>query len=207
MAKKIRDEYERLVAESVRGMTVDGEDAAKYLLYYHPTPESLKQMTRVEKKKLAFSSMRLARFLAAVELGQLVARSYPEVLGHAYSSIELGAAMIEHFNGIENEQVAVAYTNVHNEIVALKTLFSGGRSECVLYPDQIFKQALLNSASGLVLIHNHPTGDVQPSQQDLAFSRRLERGGRILGITVLDFLIVGRQRYYSWREQQGAPEK
>lgn len=207
MAKKIRDEYERLVAKSVRGMTVDGEDAAKYLLYYHPTPESFKQMTRVEKKRLAFSSMRLDRFLAAVELGQLVACSYPPVLGHAYSSVELGAAMIEHFTGSENEQVAVAYTDVHNEIVALKTLFLGGRSECSLYPDQIFKEALLNSASGLVLIHNHPSGQVQPSKQDLAFAKRLERGGRILGIAVLDFLIVGRKHYYSWREQQVSPEK
>lgn len=141
-------------------------------------------------------------FLAALDLGQLVLKGHREILGHAYSSMTLGREMIDYFLGEDQEGVAIACTDVHNEIIDFKTLFVGGQSECVLYPDRIFSYALRRSASGIVMVHNHPTGEIQPSDQDLAFAKRLDRGSKLLGLSLLDFLIVGQDKYYSWREDQ-----
>ena len=98
--------------------------------------------------------------------------------------------------------MAIAFTDVHNDIIDITTLFRGGRSECMLYPDRIFAAALRRSATGIVMVHNHPSGDVQPSPQDNSFAKRLEHGCQVLGLQMLDFLIVGQDRYYSWREEQ-----
>lgn len=196
------NEYQALLMHSIPNTTIGGEDGYHYMLTHYPTPLDLRAIPRDEQTALCQDDAGLRGFFAAIQLGQLMARSHPVVEGCAYSSMELGQAMIDHFTGDEQESVCVAFTNVHNEIIKFKRMFIGGRSECVLYPDQIFKQALRCSASGLVMVHNHPSGDVKPSHQDLAFAKRLEKGGHLLGIQVLDFMIVGGQRYYSWREQQ-----
>lgn len=201
--KKLKrlNRYESLMLRSIPDAMIYGEDGYHYMVENYPTPLDLKEISRDEQVALSHDN-RLDSFFAAIELGQLIARTHPDVVGYAYSSVELGQLMIDHFTGEEQEKVCVAFTNVHNEIIKFKTMFIGGQSECVLYPDQIFKLALRCSASGLVMIHNHPSGDVKPSKQDLAFAKRLEQCGNLLGIQVLDFMIIGGDHYYSWREQQ-----
>lgn len=196
------NEYQELVMNSIPDTTIDGQDGYRYLIEHYPTLLELKEMTRGEREALCDSDSKMSAFFAAVQLGQLMARAHPKIEGRAFSSIELGQAMIERFSGIEQENVCVAFTNVHNEIIKFKTMFIGGPSECVLYPDQIFKEALRCSATGLIMIHNHPTGDVEPSEYDLMFAERLDHGGQILGIQVLDFMVIGRDQYYSWREEE-----
>lgn len=175
---------------------------------HFPTPLKAKQMTRKEREAVLSWGPEMRSVIAGIELGRLVADSHNEICGHAYSSTSLGRDMIDYFKEAEQESVAIGLTDVHNEIIDFTTLFRGGQSECLLYPDRIFSRALRQSASGLVMVHNHPSGDVQPSAQDLSFAQRLERGSNLLGLQMLDFLIVGKDRYYSWREeQQFTPEK
>ena len=100
----------------------------------------------------------------------------------------------------EQESVCIACTDIHNEIIDWKILFVGGGCECILYPDKIFQYALRCSAQGIIMIHNHPTGAIHPSKQDESFTRRLERGCEIIGLHLVDFMIVGRDTYHSWRE-------
>lgn len=167
-----------------------------------PTPLAIKRLSRTEKAQMMEWSPAMASFFAAIELGQQVIKSHEEIIGHAYSSVELGREMVARFQGEEQESICIACTDVHNDIIAWKTLFVGGGCECVTYPDKIFQYALRCSAHGIVMIHNHPTGDVRPSNQDDSFARRLERGCEIIGIHMLDFMIVGRSSYFSWREDQ-----
>lgn len=169
---------------------------------HFPTPLRVKQMTRKERELVLSWGPEMRSVMAGIDLGRLVASSHNEVCGHAYSSTSLGKAMIDHFREAEQESVVVAFTDVHNEIIDMKTIFRGGQSECLLYPDRIFSRALRQSASGLVMVHNHPSGEVQPSVPDRAFANRLDQGSKLLGLCLLDFLIVGKDRYYSWREEQ-----
>lgn len=166
-----------------------------------PTPLAIKRLSKAERQEMLQWDSRMKPFFAALELGQQVAKSHAKIIGHAYSSIELGRSLVERFQGAEQESVCVACTDVHNEIVAFEPLFIGGQSECVLYPDRIFSYALRQSAHGIIMIHNHPSGDVKPSEQDLMFTDRLQRGCSLLGLHLLDCMIVGRDSYYSWREE------
>ncbi|MDM8331227.1 JAB domain-containing protein [Limosilactobacillus pontis] len=194
--------YERAIRCCLSDVEIHGISAYRYLQLYYPDLIDLKQISRNQRDELCQCDQRINEFFMALDLGAAMVKVYPEIEGVAYSSVELGQAMIAHFAGEEQESVCVAFTDAQNNIIKLKTLFIGGRSECVLYPDQIFKHALRYSASGLVMVHNHPSGNIKPSQQDLAFAKRLERGGKLLGIQVLDFMIVGNDQYYSWREQE-----
>lgn len=196
-------EYEKMLSLAMPDINYKGQKLAEKVLASFPRPIDFKHMTRTERECLEEAGGdEVRRFFTAADLGRLVAKSHPEIKWQAYSSRELGRLMIDHFTGAECESVCVACTDVHNDIIELATLFKGGRSECMLYPDQIYKLALKCSASGIVLIHNHPSGQAAPSHQDLAFAQRLERGSALLGLQLLDFMVIGRKNYYSWREQQ-----
>lgn len=203
------DRYLNLLAKGICTDTPErNQELVMKFWEMFPTLTSIKNMTDDERRAVLSWGPEMRCLLAAMALGQLVLKGHREILGHAYSSMALGREMIDYFLGEDQEGVTLACTDVHNEIIDLKTLFVGGQSECVLYPDRIFSYALRRSASGIIMIHNHPSGDVHPSAQDLAFAKRLDRGSRLLGLRLLDFMIVGQDRYYSWREkQQVRPEK
>ena len=76
----------------------------------------------------------------------------------------------------------------------------GGLNYAVIQPREVFKAAVLASASSLIIAHNHPSGDVGPSKEDIKLTKNLLQAGKILDIPVNDHIIVGRNRYYSMLE-------
>lgn len=89
------------------------------------------------------------------------------------------------------------YVNSRKELIERKLLFMGTVNHSTVHPREIFKNAYLNSASGIICIHNHPSGDITPSKEDIFLTENLVKIGRINGIPVLDHLIVGNDNYYS----------
>ena len=190
----------------VSRILIDGSEEANVLfrqfISQYPTPISIKNMTNAEKDKLIEEDERMEVLLAAIELGAMVVRSQAPLLGHAYSSQLLSTEMMDRLSGEKQESLYLVGTDVHNDIIDIKKMFVGGFSECSVYPDRVFRRALLQSVNGIAVVHNHPSGNVEPSSADIAVIKRLESGSRILGITFLDFLIIGQNSYYSWRENQ-----
>ena len=86
-----------------------------------------------------------------------------------------------------------------NRIVAMDKVSSGSLNQSIVHPREVFKTALLSSAAAIILIHNHPSGDPAPSQEDIDVTRRLTEAGGILGIKVLDHIVVG-NTYHSFTE-------
>lgn len=187
-------------------MVFDQEgDLANHFLELFPTPAVFRNMTMEEQDAFwGYDRKRLKPVLAAIELGNLILTCPHDILGHAYSSNEVGQFLMDEMAGQMQESVEVLCTDVHNEIIARRCLFKGGQAECMLYPDQIFRYVLHWNSFGLIMVHNHPSGDPEPSRQDLSFMRRLERGCQLLGLHLLDCLVIGSQDYYSWRESQEA---
>lgn len=203
MKNEIMNDYATMVFESLPASLKEQRKVlCRQFIRKCPSLFALKKISRVEKEQILAWAPEMATLFAAIELGQQVAKSHEEIIGHAYSSVELGREMVAHFQGEEQESICIACTDVHNNIIAWKTLFIGGRSECVLYPDRIFNYALRNSARGIIMIHNHPSGDIKPSDQDYSFTQRLDHGCDIIGLQLLDFMIIGRDKYYSWREER-----
>lgn len=77
----------------------------------------------------------------------------------------------------------------------------GSLSSCIVEPGQIYRAALLANAAAIAVAHNHPSGDPNPSADDIALTRRLQAAGVLIGITFLDHIIVGEHRYFSFQEQ------
>ena len=89
------------------------------------------------------------------------------------------------------------YVNSRRELIERKLLFMGTVNSSPVHPREVFKNAYLNSASGIICVHNHPSGDVMPSNDDLFLTETLVKIGKINGIPVLDHIIVGNDNYYS----------
>mgnify|MGYP001358251394 CR=1 FL=1 len=98
------------------------------------------------------------------------------------------------------EHAVVLLLDARHQLTAISQVSSGGVSATVVDPKVVFRAALLASASGLILAHNHPSGDVAPSPEDLALTRRLGEAGELIGCPLLDSLVIGDGRYYSCRD-------
>ena len=70
----------------------------------------------------------------------------------------------------------------------------------IIHPREVFKPAIKNSASKIILVHNHPSGDPTPSREDLEITKKLIEAGRLIDIKVLDHVIIGNKEFWSWKE-------
>ncbi len=103
-------------------------------------------------------------------------------------------------SGRDNESFLLIYVNSKNRIIDHEILFEGTVDRSAVYPRRIVKRALERNASGLILVHNHPSGECSPSSQDLKLTRDIKDVATQLDIRVLDHVIVGRGGYFSFQE-------
>lgn len=99
------------------------------------------------------------------------------------------------------EHFCIICLNVKNKVVGVHTISVGTLNTSLVHPREVFKAAMLNNASAIILLHNHPSGDPEPSLEDTTTTQRLVSAGEIMGIKVLDHVIVGDGRYVSLRER------
>lgn len=102
---------------------------------------------------------------------------------------------------LNHEQFWVLLLNRANMVLAKKLISQGGLTATVADPKLIFKSALENDACHIILAHNHPSGNTQPSQSDIDLTKRLKDGGKIIEIEILDHIIIGNNHYYSFADE------
>ena len=99
-----------------------------------------------------------------------------------------------------NEVFAILCLNTKNKVAGAHIISQGSLSASIVHPREVFKAALLNNSASIILAHNHPSGDPEPSREDVKTTKRLVEAGEILGIRVLDHVIIGEQ-YLSMKEE------
>jgi DNA repair protein RadC len=97
------------------------------------------------------------------------------------------------------EHFKLILLNTRNRIIGISTISIGTLNASLVHPREVFKEALIHDASSVILAHNHPSGDTEPSEEDLRITRRLQDAGRIMGIEVLDHIIVTGTDYLSFK--------
>jgi DNA repair protein RadC len=105
-------------------------------------------------------------------------------------------------SGLPHEAFMVVYLNVKNEILDHKVLIEGTVDSVAIYPRKIIEAALSNHATGLILVHNHPSGHPEPSEEDKKITRDIIEAARTLDIRVLDHIVVGKDGYFSFLENR-----
>lgn len=106
------------------------------------------------------------------------------------------------FDGLDREHFLVVGLDAKHAVIGINTVSIGSVTMSIVHPREVFKPLILMNASAVILAHNHPSGDPTPSQEDRALTRRLKDGGELLGITVLDHVVLGEDRYYSFADNQ-----
>ncbi|MBI4266469.1 MAG: DNA repair protein RadC [Acidobacteria bacterium] len=105
---------------------------------------------------------------------------------------------------LESEPIEVCVVlllNTKHRVVSLHEVSRGTLDSCIVHPRDVFKAAIMANAAGVIVGHNHPSGDPEPSPDDVALCLRLRRAAEIIGIDLLDFVIIGEGgRYYSFKE-------
>jgi len=99
------------------------------------------------------------------------------------------------------EHFKLILLNTRNRIIGLSTISIGTLTTSLVHPREVFKDAIVHSAASVVLAHNHPSGDPEPSEDDLKITKKLVESGKILGIEVIDHIIIGKNNFYSFREK------
>ena len=117
------------------------------------------------------------------------------------SSREVYDYLLHTLRDLKKEVFQVIFLNGRNEVIQARTLFEGSLTSSAVYPREVIKSALEHHAAAIVFAHNHPSGDPTPSSQDLTITRDLFLAAKLMGIKVLDHLVIGRNRYYSFADQ------
>jgi DNA repair protein RadC len=92
---------------------------------------------------------------------------------------------------LDREHFVVVLLDVRHHLIGIHTVSVGALTGSLVHPREVFKPAILGSAAGVVIAHNHPSGDPEPSAEDIAITRRMAAAGTLLGIEVVDHLVLG----------------
>lgn len=101
---------------------------------------------------------------------------------------------------LDREAMVVVALNAKSEPTCLQVVSTGSLSASIVHPREVFKVAILSNAYSILLAHNHPSGDITPSQEDISITKRLKNAADIMGVPMLDHIIIGSGNYYSLKE-------
>ena len=107
----------------------------------------------------------------------------------------------EQLKDLDREQFIIACLNTKNEPTNISVVAVGTLNKAIVHPREVFKTAILSNAANVIAFHNHPSGDTEPSQQDIQLTNRLYEAGELLGIKLLDHLIIGDGTFTSLKEK------
>jgi DNA repair protein RadC len=139
--------------------------------------------------------------LAAIELTKRILKIGEETLPKI-ESIKDVVAQFSYLREKQREHLTALYLNARNEVIFKKHLFVGTLDSNICHPREIFKYAIWNNSASIILVHNHPSGDPEPSKADLEITKRIQEAGKIMGIDLLDHIIITKNKIFSFKEKK-----
>lgn len=144
--------------------------------------------------------------MASIELGKRILRYHKDKIKLINSQLVYEMFKYE-FVGLKQEVVIGIYLDNAKQLICFKELFRGTVNECNIHPREIFKYAVSSSASSIILVHNHPSGNINPSIKDEILTEKVSELGQSMNIPLIDHIIIGSSGYYSLITKQKFFEK
>lgn len=110
-------------------------------------------------------------------------------------------AVLKRYANARTERFLVVLLNGAHDVISTRIITVGLLNRTIIHPREVFRPAIVENAAAMLLSHNHPSSRLEPSQEDLAITKRLQEAGELLGIPVLDHLIIGRSGFISMVER------
>ena len=143
-----------------------------------------------------------AQIKAAFELGKRHGDPDYQARGDPVQSPqEAFTSMQEKLRGLKKEHFYILCLDTRNRVNAKKQVSQGNLDSSIVHPREVFKDAISSLASSVIFVHNHPSGDLEPSSEDVNLTKRLVEAGELLGIPVLDHIIVSDRGYTSMKSR------
>ena len=142
-----------------------------------------------------------ARVKAALEIGRRLMAETPEGRWQIRAPSDAAQVLMPMLSHQTQEHLVVLALDTRNRIIHQETLYVGTINQSLCRPAEVFAVALRHNAAAVMVAHNHPSGDPNPSPEDVALTRRLVDAGKLMEIAVLDHLVIGHNKYVSLRER------
>ena len=200
-SKNLKDEelLAILLGTGIKGKNVI--ELAKQILRKY-SKKRLLQLDYEELSKIkGIGSAKACTILASQELVKRALKIQEETLPIIRSTKDIVAQAV-YLRDRSREHLMTIYLNARNEMVWKKqSTFIGTLNANLVHPREIFQEALRHNAASVILVHNHPSGDAEPSEDDLEITKRIVEAGKIMGIDVLDHVIITRTKVFSFKEK------
>ncbi len=186
------------------GTGVEGKnviEVAKQILRKFSKKRLLKMKYEDLSKIKGIGPAKACTILAAAELVKRALKIQDETLPIIRSTKDVVAQAV-YMRDKTREHLMAIYLNARNEMVFKKPMFIGTLNANLVHPREIFAEALRQNAASVILVHNHPSGDSEPSEDDLTITKRLIEAGKIMGIDVLDHVIITKNKVFSFKEKK-----
>ena len=144
---------------------------------------------------------RAAQLAAAFEIGRRLLADWPTGRWSVSAPRDVGERLVLQMGRLEREELRVVILNAKNVILRVTTVYQGNVSASLVRVGELFRDAVRASGSGVILVHNHPSGDPTPSPDDLHLTAEAIAAGRLLDIDVLDHLVIGHDAFVSLRDR------
>ncbi len=183
-----------------RGM--NAVDLAEEALARH---DGLTGLARASDTELAaipgIGPARAAQLSAAFELGRRLLADWPTGRWTIRAPRDVAERLILQMGRLEREELRVVLLNTKNAVLRVSTVYQGNVSSSLVRVGELYRDAVRLNASGIILVHNHPSGDPTPSPDDLHLTAEALAAGRLLDIELLDHLVIGHDAFVSLRER------
>jgi DNA repair protein RadC len=177
-------------------------DLAEEALARHEGLTGLARATDVELEALpGIGRARAAQLTAAFELGRRLLADWPTGRWSIRSPRDIADRLVLQMGRLEREELRVVLLNTKNVVLRVATVYQGNVASSLVRVGELYRDAVRLNASGLILVHNHPSGDPTPSPDDLHLTAEALAAGRLLDIQLLDHLVIGHDAFVSLRDR------
>lgn len=176
-------------------------DTAIELLQNFGGLRGLEEASIAELKKFkGLGTAKIAQIRASFELGKraLSQKANQQVFSSASTVYDYFFPKLE---GLKKEVFITLLLDTKLKLIKEVKVSEGTLNQSLIHPREVFKEAVKESAYAVILVHNHPSGDPSPSEQDIEITKKLKKASEILEIPILDHVIIGRERYFSMKEK------
>lgn len=168
------------------------------------TSEKLLALRGIHPSELALQKgigpAKAVTIIAALELGRrlsVLAALERQCIGSTRDAVDLLMPQLQHES---KESILLLLLNARAQVLCIEKVAQGSLLTSIAQPREVFQVAILNKAAALIIAHNHPSGDPEPSADDIAFTDRLAKAGVIMSIPLIDHIIIGDGKYFSFAE-------
>jgi DNA repair protein RadC len=166
-------------------------------------------LTRLHRDRLrqvpGIGPVQAGRVLAAIELGRRTLLSAAPARPQFRGPADIAAYLLPQFGAHPVERFGVLLLDTRHRLISVRLISSGSLDTSVANPRDVYREALVAGAASLVVFHNHPSGDANPSLDDVLLTARLRSAGEVVGVDLLDHLVLADVEYCSMRESRLGP--